>query len=405
MRNLEASGSAIDVITVSDQLERDGHIATSPTLLADCFLNCPSPDNVEHYASILRRHRIARDVVKIIGDVTVKITAGQMDGPDALLAVQSGLGKIESGERDDRGKTIGLIVREICTDIERGEVPPSGISSGLKRLDAKTGGIPYGVPTLVLAPPGSGKSTIALTFFDGAESEGDAPVLYSYEDGHKSFGQRAIARQSGVPTELIRSGGEFKRHHMEAFNRQMPKLVARRAVVVRASGMSVEELTRDVRSRRLKHKGPGTTARLVIVDYIHRMPLPSMHGGSKNDRIGEISKRLADLAANEHIAVVICSQVNRLAPREARPPNMQDARDCGELEADAKLMLGLFRPGFYGKPPSSDDKSKTAASASLLEIHILKNHQGEANCHLEVHWDLETHAIVDEPSDLARRIA
>lgn len=402
MRNLEAKGLPIDVVTVADQLERDGHVETPLTVLGEAALRVPTPDNLEHYAKILVRHRLGRDLEKALHHVRLRLVGGLVDGPDALLEAQDALGRLESvREGVDRGKTIGAIVRELSAEFESGEAQRSGISSGLSKLDAKTGGIPFGIPTLILAPPGAGKTTLSMTLCEGAERAGDTPLIYSYEDGHKSFGQRALARHTGVPTEAIRSAS-FCRDDLTAIGARMHEALKRRAVVIRASGMTVEELARDVRSRRIKHKGNGTTGRLVVVDYVQRMPLPSMHGGTKNDRIGEISRRLADLAATEDIAVVVNSQVGRQVPREQRPPILQDARDCGELENDAKLALGLYRPSVYGKPRTGEEGSVVAPS-SVLEIHILKNHQGAADCHVEAYWDLETHAIVDSPMDLAAR--
>lgn len=401
MRNLEAAGKPIDVVTVSDQLEADGHTNTPPSLLGECALRCPTPENVEHYAEILRRHRIGRQVDRALGVVKGKLAAGDLSGPDALVDAQERLQRITVGDSEDRGASLGAIVRGIADEISRDEVAAAGIPSGLKSLDAKTGGLPLGVPTVVLAPPSSGKSTIALTFAAGAENAGDTPILYTYEDGPRSFGLRTMARHSGVPTEKIRAG-DFTRGDLDALGWHMPRIMKRRTVVVPAAGMTVEELVRDVRARRLRHKGDGTTGQLVIVDFVQNMPLPSFHG-TVDQRLSHIVKTLAALAQSEHIALVICSQVGRQAPRESRPPTMADARECGQIEISGKLMLGLYRPGIYGKPRTAADDGEGIAPPTLLELHLLKNNNGESNVHLEVFWDLPTHTIVDSPDDLAER--
>jgi replicative DNA helicase len=401
MRNLEAAGSPIDVVAISDQLERENRTTVTPALLGECALRCPTPDNVEYYAGILRRHRIGREVVNALERIRKRLSAGQLEGPDALLEALSQLSKISTGERDERFKTIGQIVKEITSDLASGRIESPCIKSGLKKLDERIGGIPFGVPSLILAPPASGKSTMALMLCNAAEKQGDRPLLYSYEDGWKSYGRRAMAGQSGVPTEAIRRG-EFVKEQLNKLQSHMPSILKRKAGVIRAAGMTVEELIRDVKSRRLRHRGEGTTGRLVVVDYIQRMPLPSMAGGTKNDRMGEISKRLFDLSSTQDIAVVICSQMSRTARREARPPALEDVRDCGEIEQDVKLAIGLHRPSIYGQPPTGSKETK-AAPPTLVELHVIKNNDGEGHFFIDAYWDLETHTIVGDSADLAER--
>ncbi len=401
MRNLEAAGSAIDVVTVADQLERDGHLETPLTLLGECALRVPTPENVEAYAAILRRHRIGRDVDNALAVIKSKLAAGQLDGPDALVEAQCALSRIEQGADDQRGQSLGTIVRGICDEIHRGQVAPACMRTGLDALDRKTGGVPFGVVTFVLAPPGNGKSTFALVLAESAEKQGDTPLLYTYEDGHRSFGLRTIARHSGVPTEVIRTA-DFERGQMTSIGYHMAEILRRRTIVIRAGGMTVDELIRDVRARRLKHSGDGSTGRLVLLDYVQLVPLPTLLGGTVNDRMGQVCKRLSEFAASEDIAIVVFSQVGRQVPKEARPPSMVDARDCGVIEMVGKLMLGMYRPALYGQPPSESD-SKKAAPNTLVEFHIIKNNQGETGVHVEAYWDLATHTIVDKRDDLAGR--
>jgi replicative DNA helicase len=407
MRNLEAAGHPVDVVSVADQLERDRHFETSASLLGEAALNVPTPENVEHYASILRRHRIGRQVDDCLRVIRAKLELGTIDGPDALIETQAQLARIQSGESDDRAKSLGAIVRGINEEIANGSVAPPCMKTGLKKLDDKTGGIPFGVPSFVLAPPGSGKSTLALTFCEGAELQGDTPLLYSYEDGHRSFGLRTMARHSGVPTEKLRtaSADDFALDDFNAISRHMAEMLQRRTIVIRAGGMTVDELIRDVRARRLRHKGNGTTGKLVCVDYVQLVPLPNVFSGTVNDRMGEVVKRLAEFASNENIAIVVFSQVGRQVPKEARPPSLADARDCGVIEMVAKLMIGLFRPGVYKQPASDslDSKTKTTAPLSLLELHIIKNNQGESGRYADVYWDLATHTIVNSRDDLHGR--
>ena len=157
--------------------------------------------------------------------------------------------------------------------------------------------------------------------------------------------------------------------------------------------MPVEELCRTIKAARRRRtgkmgaSGERTVSRLLVIDYFQLIPLPKMHGGTKNDRMGETSKRLVDLAGTEDIAIVLCCQLNRDV--EKRDGNgvakLTDLRDCGELEQDGKLAIA----------PHRDPKAP-----NRLELHVIKNHNGKAGVFAEAYWHLATHTICNSATDL-----
>jgi replicative DNA helicase len=131
-----------------------------------------------------------------------------------------------------------------------------------------------------------------------------------------------------------------------------------------------------------------------VVDYIQRMPMPSKVQ-RYDQAIGDVCNRLVDLAAAEGIAVVVGSQLNRNSEtrdKDSRRPQLSDLRDSGRLEELAKVVIAVHRPAKYD----------ASAPADLLELCILKNHQGPADVVVPVRWDMETHSITDH-HDTRRR--
>lgn len=221
----------------------------------------------------------------------------------------------------------------------------------------------------------------------------DTPVMYTYEDGAQSFAQRELADASGVSTQNIRAR-EFMRGDLDKIDAAARGAIKRRPLLVEAHGMRVQDLVRDVRRRRLRAAAEGkSSCGLVIVDYLQRMPLPD--GNMRTDeKLGWVCDQLVTLAASEHIAVIACSQLNRgLEKRDDKRPQLADLRDSGKLEELCKLALFLYREHKYN--PSADP--------SKLEIHVGKNHNGEADVAAQVFWNLATHSIMDAREDLGRR--
>jgi replicative DNA helicase len=262
--------------------------------------------------------------------------------------------------------------------------------TGIRRLDANTGGLPLGSVTLVLGETGAGKSTLAMSFARAAYNlASDIPLLFSYEDGQTSFARRALAQETGVPTWRIGARkfepGQADRVTIEG----MRRLGLRRERIAKFSGETVDQLCQTV--RRLRAKGPSYGAksigRLVIVDYLQRIPKPRERWiNSVPEAIQEISNRLEDLAATENIAVVLFAQVTDEVKK--RGGVITDVRDCADGRAGGKgckLALAIYRPAMY-------DKNARATDGQLL---VIKNNQGESGVAVNVHLDLVAHSIRD----------
>lgn len=402
MRNLEATCRPIDLELVASELDRVGKLDAvgGYAYLGEIAARVPTAENVEHYAAVVKKHRVSRDVALAASAIAARITSGELEGGEALSELMAAALRIESGG-EDRGRSRRQLVADENLAIERdivaranGETAIGGIPTGFADLDAKVGGTPIGVVTLIIARPGWGKSTLSDMLARASVDQGDEPITYSYEDGRATYAQRAIARECGVPTQQIQTRRLSKDEHAKVRAGVSKAWYRGTDIVVRARGMGIEELIRDVRARRLRGPrfGGKTVGKRVQVDYIQAMPKPrAPHIRSVNDAVSEISTHLVDLAATEEISLVVYCQLNReLEKREDHRPRLSDIRDCGALEQDGKLIIAPYREcDFDEEAPSSE-----------LQLLVLKNFQGPQNVRTIVHWDLPTHTICDSEADL-----
>lgn len=394
MRRLEADLRPIDPVTVGDALgaKRDA----CESVLGDALLRVPTWERVEEYAAIVRRHSITRRAMVELADVVEAARRGDIEGDAVVVEAMSRMARIEVGG-SDRGRAMGQLIREEFEAIARdtaamaeGRPVHVGVPTGLAQLDKFIGGIPVKLLTVLAGQPGNGKSTLAQTFLrNAADMTPDTPVLYSYEDSGQSFAQREMAHWTGVPTQSIRAR-DFQYGHQAAIGAKGKSLGKRREIVVQAHGMDIDELCRDVRRRRGKAKAEGRSeCGLVIIDYLQNIPTYSRKSAERVMEYGDMCRKLVSLADTEHIAVILCSQINRGSEnRDDKRPTMHDMRGSGEIEEKCKCMLGVYRPSKY----------EQGADPSLLEVLILKNHQGEAPVVAEMHWNLATHSILDRRS-------
>jgi replicative DNA helicase len=395
MRALHAEGAPVDEITVPD---RAGPGIT-PALLAECAVATPISGNADHWAEIVRRHALTRDVLLAITNVTQKHSDGLLEGKDLLDAALSAVTRIDVG-RPGTTLTIGDLVRrrmrqldEIAAARARNEHCLPGVPTGIPALDVETGGYPLGLLTILAARPGMGKSAWLLESTEAATCAGYGAHVFSVEDSAEVYTDRALSQESGVPGANIR--GQLQRLQLQQLSMGAKRLVERKNWLYEdVSGVSAEDIVRAVRRRRAENN-----TKLVVVDYLQLVRRPKRYE-SVHDAIFQILVTLADAARQDGIAYLVASQLNReVEKRQDKRPKLSDLRDSGSIEERAKLILGLYRGSYYGDPQkgvdydpsSSDPRERFEPNADewsrRLDVYLLKHSQGEANNFVRCDFD------------------
>jgi replicative DNA helicase len=393
VRNLEAICRPIDVVTLENEITKAGKIDAigGVAFLGELTLRVPTVDNVESYGAIVKQHRVTRDVMVTLSNMLDEAFYGESEGEQLVHDVTTAMMMIGS-RRDEPIVTVAELIareaRQVLADVEsraRGELVFAGVPTGVDRIDQVVGGHPIGIPTLYIARPGTAKTTLAMMFARASAVKGGGDTLLaSYEDAGQSFGQRGLAQESGLSTELIRAR-RLTGDDLLGIMAGWASSHARTELLLSASGMSVESLVRRIRRENVRRRAGGKKPlRQVIVDYIQKMPQPE-HVRSRDEGIGHISSQLATMAVREELAVVEMCQLNReVEKRDDHQPRVSDIRDSGSLEQDGKFIVGLYRPWNY-EPRTYPEHE--------LHLLILKNHQGDNHVDIKMFWDVKSHAV------------
>jgi replicative DNA helicase len=87
----------------------------------------------------------------------------------------------------------------------------------------------------------------------------------------------------------------------------------------------------------------------------------------KTERV-EISRSLKALARELNVPILCLSQLSRAVEgRDSKVPNLSDLRESGQIEADADVVMMLFRDDYY-----KDDSDRPGE----VELHIKKHRNG-----------------------------
>ncbi|WP_426609295.1 replicative DNA helicase [Bradyrhizobium sp. McL0616] len=234
----------------------------------------------------------------------------------------------------------------------------SGISTGLRDLDAKMGGLQHSDLVIVAGRPGMGKTSLATNIAynvarayegelqaDGTmkTAHGGVVGFFSCEMSADQLATRILAERSGISSSSIRRGG-ITETEFDKIREVSVELQSLPFFVDETGGLSIAQLM--ARARRLKRqKGLD----LIVIDYIQLLSGSGKRASdSRVQEITEITTSLKALAKELSVPVIALSQLSRqVESREDKRPQLSDLRESGSIEQDADVVLFVYREEYY----------------------------------------------------------
>jgi len=334
---LSESGKPIDEATLLAAL-KDGPVEVSAVQIAE-MMGKGTSSHAEEYAKNIHDLFVTRQVLAKCGLIWRRGMKKQLTGKELLDHIEADLFSLI--DRTRQGATSSIFLKEavppVVAVIERlaeGKQPP-GIPSGIPAIDKLLGGWQDSDLIIVAARPAVGKTAFALNVAHHAAIKCGMPVLFfSVEMATNQLVQRLICMDKGVHLERIRTGflvkEELPKVH-EAASSLMPAPFA----IVDAPSITPWEIRSLTRQHVLKH---GKC--LVVVDYLQLMT-SGERAQSRYIEVGQISRRLKQLARELQIPVVALSQLGRDVEKSGGNPKLSDLRESGNLEQDADVVVFL----------------------------------------------------------------
>lgn len=254
-----------------------------------------------------------------------------------------------------------LPLKEVLGDLfQRLQGPAPGGLPTYPALDEFIGGLRPGELYIVAGRPGMGKSALAGCLALRAARAGHV-YHASLEMPADQVAARYVAQQTGLPLQAVRAGrlGDQWDTLVEGC-RQLGEL----PIWVDDRGGSTVAACRGA-ARRVLVPQPA----LVVVDYLQ---LVEGHGESREQQVASVSRDLKALARDLQVPVVACAQLNRQVElRVDKRPTMADLRESGAIEADADVVLLLYRAGYYQEQAGQED-----STCGETDVIVGKNRNG-----------------------------
>ncbi len=342
---------AINQVTLAQELSRQGRLEAcgGAARLSYLISVCPTSLDIEHYARIVYRLSVMRQMIAA-GE---RISAiGYEAGPDVTDSLARAEGVLFGLRRGQAGGDL-LHIRQVLDKYFEVPPPPTEdrperlpyVLSSFPGLDEFLDGFQRADLVIIAGRPSMGKTSLALNIARNASVDHRACVaLFSLEMARDSLVQRLLSSESGVNTRRIRFG-----QHTEDEERRVMEATG----ILSEAPVYVDDTpmlrVAEMRSKALRlnyERGVD----MVIVDYLQLMEGEGHRGENRVQEISYISRTLKALARELDAPVLAVSQLSRAVEwRASHEPQLSDLRESGSIEQDADVVLFIYRDEYYYK--------------------------------------------------------
>ncbi len=374
--DLAVRQAPIDMLTVVEQLKKDGELETvgGPVYVAQLTEKVGSAAHIEFHARIIAQKYLARELIAFSSSVTNKAFDETSDVDDLMQEAEGKLFEISQGNVKKDVTQINPVIKEALNLLEiaaNRDDGLSGLQTGFDALDKITSGWQNSDLVIIAARPAMGKTAFVLSMAKNMAVTYNYPVaLFSLEMANVQLVNRLIVNTCEIPGEKIKNG-RLEPYEWEQLDFKIKELYDAPLYIDDTPSLSVFELRTKAR-RLVREHG----VRMIIIDYLQLMNASGMQYGSREQEVSMISRSLKGLAKELNIPIIALSQLNRgvegRAGAEGKRPQLSDLRESGAIEQDADMVCFIHRPEYY--KILEDEKGNSLIG--LAEIIIAKHRNG-----------------------------
>lgn len=320
----------IDVVTLTNYLRSKKLLENigGAAFVTDLFTFLPTAANAGYYLEILEEKFTLREIIKVGTEYAARAYDEQSEVTNLLDGLEEGLMRIikrrYGQQKHERG--IKELVQMAVRDIERtidgtGEIE---LSTGIPTLDYYTDGLVAPEMTLIMAPPSSGKTALALNIAEHiAVNQGKSVGIISLEMGDIQLVKRLLFAMARMDARKLKRSRQISGEEHERIVKASGRLASARLFIRDDGGLTISEIAATATAWKAKH---GLD--VLMIDHA-QLAKGSGKSDGRTAEVEEISNAIKPLAKKLEIPIVVLSQVT-----EDRSGNFS-AKQSKALEADS----------------------------------------------------------------------
>lgn len=371
MIELYEKGEPIDLLSMTNRLGEKKLLEEigGPSYLTNLVNIVPTAAHISHYAKIVHRKKVLRDLIQISQDISQLSFSEEKDLEYILDEAEQKVFQISQKSLAQDFLPVKDALEEAFDRIEklhRGEGAMRGVPTGFGDLDNYLSGLQKSDLVILAARPSLGKTAMALDIVRHVAVHQKIPVgIFSLEMSRHDVVDRLLAAEAGVDLWKLRTGKLSSEGLDNDFSRIQEAMSSlSQAPIFIDDAPSPTVLQMRTMGRRLEAENK---LGLIVVDYLQLIQ-PRINLESMVQQVTEISRSLKGLARELEVPVLAVSQLSRAV--EARPdqvPRLSDLRESGSIEQDADVVLFIYR---------EDKAKKDSSRPNIADIFIAKHRNG-----------------------------
>lgn len=365
----------IDVLTVSEELERQGRLDEigGPAYLTSLIHSVPTSLHAVAYGQLVEETAIRRRLIEAAQQVAR--LAYQADTPieDAVNEAEKAVFGVSERRLTHQLQPIKQVLSEYYDRVDylaRHQDETIGVPTGFIDLDRVLAGMQPSDLLIIAGRPGQGKSGFCLSAAKNASQIHKKRVaLFSLEMSNEQVVQRLVAQETAIDSQRLRLG-EIRDEEWPLFTQAVSALSDTHLYLDDTPAITPLQLR--TKCRRL-HMEVGLD--LVIVDYLQLMT-GDTRTENRVQEVSYISRNLKVLARELKVPVLAAAQLSRaVEQRSDKRPVLSDLRESGSLEQDADVVLFIYRPDQY---------DTDTLKQNVAEIIVAKHRNGPTHSGIEL---------------------
>jgi replicative DNA helicase len=364
---LNEGRTPIDLLTVTEDLDKHGHLAEvgGPAYLTGLVNNTPTSLHAEAYGRLVQQSSIRRRLLEAANKIAKTAYQEDITVEQAIDEAEKAVFSASEHRLSTDLEPIKSVLSEYYETVEamsrRGD-EIYGVPTGFIDLDRLLKGMQPSDLIIFAGRPASGKSSFLMSVVkNAAQLSAKKVAVFSLEMSNDQLVQRLLSQETGINGQRMRSG-RLEQAEWDLFAQAIEVLGETRIFLDDTPAISPTQMR--AKCRRL-HMEFGLD--LIVVDY-----LQLMQGDTRNDNrvqeVSYISRSLKVLARELNVPVLAAAQLSRAVEQRAdKRPVLSDLRESGSLEQDADIVMFIYRPELY-----EDDSLKK----NIAEIMVSKHRNG-----------------------------
>ena len=237
--------------------------------------------------------------------------------------------------------------------------PLTGTPTGFEKIDVKSGGLQKSDLIIIAGETSQGKTSLAVSIMRNAAYYGAKIAMYSMEMKKEQITARILSMESGVPANQIMYS-RLTDSQIQAIDKGIGKVSGKGIYFDDRSTSNIDTIISSIRYMKLKFGIDG-----AIVDYLQILNV-NMKGANKEQQMGDVARRLKNLAKELDIWIIALSQLNR---DNINPvPTLARLRDSGQIAEAADVVMLIYRPEVNKKSYPNEFSNVETRGTAMIDI-------------------------------------